>query len=284
MKKLVDSGALRAALGVLVFCASICLVSAAQSSKTVSIHQVPAAVKKTIEDQATGFKLGDIEREETDGELVYTATVNKSGQDRDFTVAEDGRLLSVEVELEETPAAVQKTIKAQVGAGEVDTIERNVEEDAYEVDFIKKDGTDSFFSVTPDGRLSTVQVILGEVPGAVRKTIEANLGKGKLGNLYRLSEDGAVSYDAEVNYEEKQRDLVIAENGKLESVQVSLSETPEPVQKTIKEKIGGGKLIRIDRSFEQKMGVMPYEVEAWKEGKPFNFSVGPRGRFLGMDE
>lgn len=272
------------ALGLLLLCASICSASAGQGSKTVSIHQVPAAVKKTIEDQATGFKLGDIEREETDGEVTYTAKISKEGQESDFTVAEDGRLLTVEVELEETPSAVQKTIKAQVGEGEVDSIEKNVEEDDYEVEFVRKDGTDSFFSVRPDGKLSTVQVTLSEIPAAVRKTIEANLGKGKLGNVYRLSEDAAVSYDAEVKYEEKPRELVIAENGKLESVQVSLSETPEPVQKTIKEKLGDGKLIRIDRSFEQKMGVMPYEVEARKDGKPFNFSVGPRGRFLGMDE
>jgi hypothetical protein len=28
---------------------------------------------------------------------------------------------------------------------------------------------------------------------------------------------------------------------------------------------------------------LPYEVEGRKDGKTFDFSVGPRGRFLGMD-
>jgi hypothetical protein len=35
---------------------------------------------------------------------------------------------------------------------------------------------------------------------------------------------------------------------------------------------------------EKKAGVLPYEVTGRKDGKPFNFSVGPRGRFLGMDD
>jgi hypothetical protein len=32
------------------------------------------------------------------------------------------------------------------------------------------------------------------------------------------------------------------------------------------------------------MGVFPFEVEGRKDGKPFDFSVGPKGRFLGMDD
>ena len=45
-----------------------------------------------------------------------------------------------------------------------------------------------------------------------------------------------------------------------------------------------GRILRIDKSFEPRQGVLPCEIEAHKEGKPFNFSVGPKGRFLGMDE
>jgi hypothetical protein len=56
------------------------------------------------------------------------------------------------------------------------------------------------------------------------------------------------------------------------------------VQSAIKEKVGGGKVLRVDKSFEARRGVLPYEIEARKDGKAFNFSVGPRGRFLGMDE
>jgi hypothetical protein len=56
------------------------------------------------------------------------------------------------------------------------------------------------------------------------------------------------------------------------------------VQKTIREKIGTGKILRIDKSFERRSKTLPYEVEGMKNGKPFNFSVGAAGKFLGMDE
>ena len=46
-----------------------------------------------------------------------------------------------------------------------------------------------------------------------------------------------------MTYGDKLRDVMVAENGKLESVQVSFEETPAPVQKTIREKLGDGKLI-----------------------------------------
>jgi hypothetical protein len=65
---------------------------------------------------------------------------------------------------------------------------------------------------------------------------------------------------------------------------VELSNAPEAVQATIHDKIGGGKFMRLDKSFEAGNGALTYEIEARKDGKPFNFSVGPGGRFLGMDE
>ena len=63
-----------------------------------------------------------------------------------------------------------------------------------------------------------------------------------------------------------------------------LDELTPDVQKTIKEQIGTGTIVRIAKSFELKKKVQPYEVEGRKDGKPFDFSVGPQGRFLGRDE
>ena len=63
-----------------------------------------------------------------------------------------------------------------------------------------------------------------------------------------------------------------------------MEETPPAVRRTIRARMGDGKVLRIDRSFVEQQGVMPYEVQGRKDGKPFDFSVGPRGRFLGMDD
>ena len=201
-------------------------------------------------------------------------------------MAEDGTLASVEVLLEETPIPVQRSIKGQVGEGTIEVIEKSFDEDeiSYDVDIKRKDRAERSFSVALDGKLQAIQVVLEETPAAVRKTVEASLGTAKLEGIYHVFEEGEASFYVEVGRDGKLRDFSVAENGKLQSVQVFLSETPAEVQSTIKEKLGNGKLLRVDKSFDARRGVLPYEIEARKEGKPFNFSVGPRGRFLGMDD
>ena len=87
---------------------------AADADKTVALSDTPAAVQKTITVQVADGKVDEINRTTQDGEIVFAVDyAAKSGDDRDFTVAEDGTLLSVGVELADLPAAVQKTIKAQ---------------------------------------------------------------------------------------------------------------------------------------------------------------------------
>ena len=140
------------------------------------------------------------------------------------------------------------------------------------------------FSVTPDGKLNAMEVTLQETPVAVRKTIEARLANAKLEDIYHMFEEGTTSYYVEIRREGKLRDFSVAESGKLQSVQVFIAEMSAEVQKTINDKVGNGQILRVDKSFERRHDVLPYEIEARKEGKPFNFSVGPKGRFLGMDD
>jgi uncharacterized membrane protein YkoI len=272
---------------VLIIClAQFASIAQADTPQTVTMHQIPPAARSAVQRQAGEDKLGPIQRLEADGEVTYTATVtNKDGQDHEFAVGEDGTLLRIEVKLSDTPPEVQKTIQAQIGQGSLESIEKTLEEGKtnFDVEMTTKDGADRSFTVALDGRLVSVQMSLQELPPAVQKTIQAHLGGGKLGDIYRLIENGDVSYDAEVDHQGQTRDVMVAPDGKLQSMQVFLSETPPPVQKTIAERLGNGKLVRIDQSFESAQGPHPFEVEGRKDGKAFNFSVGPRGRFLGLD-
>jgi hypothetical protein len=254
--------------------------------KTLSIHQLPPAVQKTVKEELGDSKLVQIEKDEEDGEITYVATRKCKDEDQDFFVAADGTLLSVEVTLDETPPPVQKTIKAQIHDGTLESIEKTLEGNDinFEVAMTTKSGDDRSFTVALDGKLTSVQVTLDEIPPATRKTIEGHIGNGKLVDVFRLTEGTEISYDAEVDHGGKLRDVIVSPSGKLESIQVLLSEIPPEAQKTIQDKIGNGKIIRIDQSFTPRQGVYPYEVEGRKDGKPFNFSVGPRGRFFGIDE
>lgn len=254
--------------------------------KTLSIHRLPTTVQKTVKEELGDSKLVQIEQDQEDGEITYTVTRKVKDEDRYFTIAADGSLSAVEVALDETPPPVQNTIKGQLRDGTLDSIEKTFEGNAinFEVETTTKSGADRSFTVALDGKLTSVQVTIEEIPAPARKTIDEHLGNGKLVDIFRLTEGNEISYDAEVDHDGKVRDVIVSPAGKLESIQVLLAEIPAEAQKTIKEKIGAGKLVRIDQSFTPRHGVLPFEIEARKDGKPFNFSVGPRGRFLGMDE
>lgn len=210
--------------GCIFFLSVAVLVSvAADATKTVSLSSLPASVQKAVQTQVGDGKLGEIQRIEDEGEVSFEVTVSQGEMERSFNLGAAGTLLSMEVELSETP-------------------------------------------------------------GVVRKTIEAQAGESKLGDIFKTFEDGEIFYDVQMTRNGKDRDFSVAGNGRLESQEVFLSELPPPARKMMKEKIGDGKILRIDEVFEKREGVFPFEVEGRKDGKPFNFSVGPKGRFLGLDE
>jgi len=148
--------------------------------------------------------------------------------------------------LEETPPAVQKTIRATIGTGKVQSITKKDHHGraTYEVMFTKiKFSPD--FQVREDGKPVTAERILERLTWS--------------------------------------RAFTVAEDGALLSMETALAETGA-AQKTILEKVGNGRIISIKKSFEKREKVLPFKVQSAKDGKPFNFSVAPDGRFLGTDE
>ncbi len=272
--------------GLFFLSASLLASFADDEMKTVSLASLPVAVQKAIQAQVGDGKLGEIARVEEEGEIAFDCTVSKGETEHSFSVSETGTLLSLEVELAEVPAIARKAIEKQVGQGTLDNITKIFDDGdvSYEVDYTTKEETERSFTVGADGKLQRLQVTLAEVPAAVRKTIEAQAGESKLGDIFKTFEDGETGYDVEMTRNGQDREFSVAADGKLESTQGFLSELPPPALKTVKEKIGDGKILRLDEVFEKRGGVFPFEVEGRKDGKPFNFSVGPKGRFLGMDE
>jgi hypothetical protein len=91
--------------------------------------------------------------------------------------------------------------------------------------------------VDQSGHVTCVELAIAETPAAVRKTIEGHVGDGKLSAVYRLIEDGEISYDAEVEHAGKVHDVIVAPDGKLESVQVELSEVPARCKRLSKRRL-----------------------------------------------
>jgi len=93
--------------------------------------------------------------------------------------------------LSDLPPSVQQTVKAQLENGKIEQIEQTTGDGKtfYEVDFTKR-GTARSLTVDSEGRLLRVQLPLAETPAPVQKVIKSELGKRKLGDIDRTSEEG----------------------------------------------------------------------------------------------
>ena len=273
---------------VCICCTAFTPAFAADKSAVVTLSEAPAAVQKAINARVGDGKLGAINKTTEGEETVYDVDLTgKDGQDRDFTVAEDGTLMSTQVTLIETPAAVQKSIQSLAREGEVECIDKWLDglNITYDVSLTMKDGREKGFTLDDAGTLLSLEVSLTEPPGVVQKTIQAEMAGGKLERIDKMLGEDGTSYDVMVTAKDgREKSFTVADDGKLVSQRVTLEETPPPVRNTIRERMGHGTILRIDKSFVKNKGVLPYEVQGRKDGKPCDFSVGPKGRFLGSDD
>jgi uncharacterized membrane protein YkoI len=275
---------MRPAIIISLVC-GLAIVARADDTK-VALSDTPATVQKTIQAQVADGTMGDITKSADDEDTVYDVDLMaKDGSDRDFSVAQDGTLLSVEVPLSETPNPVQKTIQTQLST--LDSIDKNLAESeiSFDVKGTGQDKKDKNFTVAEDGTLLGEEVTLDETPDAVQKTVATQLGRGKLESIDENFDDDSTNFDVQASSPDgSETSFNITADGTLASKQVPLDKVPPPAKKTIENRIGDGTVLRVDKSLVKRMGVFPFEVEGRKDGKPFDFSVGPKGRFLGMDD
>ena len=60
---------------------------------------------------------------------------------------------------------------------------------------------------------------------------------------------------------------------------VDIKSLPAPVQKTIAEKVAGGKIVKVERE-DDKNGKWNYEVIVKTDGKEWGFEVNPDGKYM----
>ena len=86
-------------LTVLLFAVgAIALLVFADDEQTMSLSQVPDAVRTTIEQQSAGAEIQEIELEDEDGKQIYEVEVIRDGKEVEFKVAPDGTFLGYEEE------------------------------------------------------------------------------------------------------------------------------------------------------------------------------------------
>jgi uncharacterized membrane protein YkoI len=272
-----------------LFLAAICcgLAGGAVADGTVTLSDTPPAVQKAIQARAGDGTLGEIDRSSDDEETIYDVGLTaKDGSDRDFSVARDGTVLSVEVSLDEIPADAQKTVRAQLAGGTLESIDKNLadSEISYDVEGTNQDGSQRDFTVANDGAILSMELPLDKTPDAVQQTITSQLKGGALKDIDENFDEDGTNFDVDVTAADGMAtSFNVMADGTLASVRVPLLDVTPAVRRTIEAHIGDGTVLRVDRSFVKEKGVMPFDIEGRKDGKPFDFSVGPRGRFLGMN-
>ena len=272
-------------ISALLVCAIAASAASAVADETVALSDTPAAVQKTIQEQVADGKMGDITKSADDLDVVYDVDLTaKNGFERDFTVARDGTLLSVEVTLAETPAEVRQTMQTELDGSGPDSIDKNLDgsDVSYDVEGPGADGKEMDFTVDEDGSLSSRQIRLDTAPDAVQKTVASELNGGKVEIVDENFDDDGTNFDVTVTSPDASFNLTA--DGKMTSKEVGLDEVPARARAAIRIHIGDGTILRVDKSFVRKDNVFPFEVEGRKDGKPFDFSVAPRGRFLGMND
>jgi uncharacterized membrane protein YkoI len=182
-------------------------------------------------------------------------------------------------EMAHLPPAVRKAIRAQVGDGQLDSIEKNTEdgEVSYDVEMVL-DGKTRGFTVDDQGELLDKEVFLDELPPAVQRTIQKQTGKWTLDEIDKSVEDGETSYDVQIVLNDKTRGFTVDGDGELLDEEVFPGELPPAVRQTILKEAGAGTLGEIDKSVED--GETTYDAEITSDGKTRHITVDAKGTLL----
>jgi uncharacterized membrane protein YkoI len=122
----------------------------------VFLGELPAAVRSAIRRESRGGRCGEIHKSMEEGEAEYDVEITRDGKPRQVTFDPHGKIIYQEepVALDETPAAVQQTLKGQLTEAKFIHIDKAVEEGnvTYEVELAKA-GKHHSLSISPDGQI-----------------------------------------------------------------------------------------------------------------------------------
>jgi uncharacterized membrane protein YkoI len=219
-------------------------IAAAVAADRVPLTQAPEAVQKAIKEQSRGQVITEVERDTADGRTVYQVDFRREGIDRRVTFALDGTVLS-------RGTGVAAAVK-------------------------------DWFDIGPSLQLS-------QVPEPVQKTIREQQAGRTVGDIDKETWNGKTVFEVEFKEAGVNRHIYVDANGGLvvsrpagdnrnQMMGTQLSETPQPVQGTVK-RIAGSKQIE-DVDIETRDGQTVYEVEIEQEGMNRHLQVAANGTVL----
>ena len=118
---------------------------------------------------------------------------------------------------------------------------------------------------------------LADAPAAVQATVRKETRNAQLVGLSSEVEHGQTMYELETKVNGRGRDLMIAADGSVTSVEeeVALDAIPAPAKAALQAKAAGGKIVKVEAVTEK--GVLKYEAALNRNGKKSEYTVNPDG-------
>jgi len=208
-----------------------------EGEKIVSITEVPPGVRAVIEKNAAGGEIKEIEMNNKDGKIFYTADIVKDGKTQEICVAADGTLMKEEnegekeekeeegeneekgaeqnIDFKDVPQAVKDAVGKNLGGNGPfkASLEMEDEKKVYEIE-TEKDGMTSSINVTEDGTLLEIekQIPASELPKGVLSELEEECPNAKIQKITVVQK---FSYEVEISVN-KVKEIKISPTGKIE--------------------------------------------------------------------
>ncbi len=184
----------------------------------VFFGELSPQLKKGIHSHVGKGTINDIEKVHDGDEITYDVEITRDGKTRDFTVDGKGQLVEMQMFLEELPAALQDAIKKASASGTMGDIYKTIDEGdvSFDVD-VQSSGKTRTLSFDASGQFLSEEedIALSQTPAAVQKSLGGQMAGAKLASLSKVTEDGKITYEAELLKAGKSQYVVVAPDGKV---------------------------------------------------------------------
>ena len=163
---------MRGFIGLAVVCAVVALflfvapagADEKEKTKKIDVDKVPKKVMAAVKARFPKAKITSVEKETTDGKVMYDIELTQKGRKYEMDILEDGTVLEVEKEvfLKDAPEALTKAVKAKYPRAKIKVImevnkvkDKKETPDHYEVT-LQEEGKKEFeVLVSLDGKIKT---------------------------------------------------------------------------------------------------------------------------------
>ncbi len=221
-----------------VFCTIVLLsnVEAGQKAeKEVTLSEVSAAARATIEKYSANAEIEKIEFEYEDGKEFYEVEMEKDGKEIEFKVAPDGKFLGYEDEDDEDeddeedgdddempydklPMAVKAAAEKYLGVEGDFEAEKEIEDGVayYEVE-VEKDGMEKEIKVTEEGELVEMEeeIKIDQIPADILSMVKKKYPDSEIKEAENIQ---SFYYEIELTKDGKEIELLISPSGKIKRV------------------------------------------------------------------